>query len=338
MQTPFHKEGGFSLIEALVAVLVLSLSLMAALRLQTWLRLHGDLARERSDAVRLAQQDMEHLRAFEDLAALGRVTSGHAQAASPTTTFTVQRRVAADDLLTTSVATVSWPQRGNGEQQVALMSSVARLSPVYSAALALPPQDHVLASRRPLPFGARTLLDGRIVFKPSRLGTVAWLLDTSTGDITTQCQVTPSLDPRALRSADLSQCALFTARLVRGYIRFSLSSPPDPLQANDTPLPLSVQAGESRCEIDAITHGEERYLAYACATRAGSPPPAVQLAPQGWAFGLTASTFRACRYGAAPLMPTPSPQNYLVIRGDLACPSAVPPHNGEPVVTVQQQP
>lgn len=329
-----RDEDGFSLVEALVAVLVLSLSLMAALRLQTWLRLSGDLARERSDAVRLAQQDMERSRAFADLAAFDAIASGQTQTTSPTTTFTLQRRVSGDDTLKTRLATVTWPQRGSGEQQVVLVSSVARLAPVYSAALALPPQDHVLTARRPLPFGARVLPDGRIAFKPSRDSVIAWLLDTSTGDITTQCNVPPSLDTRDLRSADLTQCAPFAARLVRGYIRFSLASTPDPLQANDPPLPMTVQADETRCDTELIASGAERYIAYACAIPIGRPALAPRLVPQGWAFGVTSAAFRACRYETV----SHGPQNYLVIRGDQACPSAVPPHNGEPVVTVQQQP
>ena len=48
------SQRGATLIEALVALLVMSLSLLAATKLQSWLQLHADLARERSDAVRLA--------------------------------------------------------------------------------------------------------------------------------------------------------------------------------------------------------------------------------------------------------------------------------------------
>ncbi len=66
---PTGRQCGTTLIEALVAFLVLSVGMLTIARMQTQLRAGSDLARQRSEAVRLAQEDIESLRAFAVLAA-----------------------------------------------------------------------------------------------------------------------------------------------------------------------------------------------------------------------------------------------------------------------------
>lgn len=334
-----HQQGA-SLVEGLVALLVLSLSLVATVRLQTWLRQHSDLARERSEAVQLAQQALETQRGFPDLTAFDRDPPRDASASTNAATFRLRHDTALDEGLKTARVTVHWQPRSGDEQQLQLASSTARLAPAYSALLDVPPQDRVLGNQRVSGTGARTFPDGRSVVKPTAESRIAWVIDNASGEIQLQCTVAASAQARDLRLEELPGCEPFTARLVRGFIRFAVSATPDPLRANDAPLQLSVQAGTQRCESELIAADGERYIAYACAvTSAGTEPT---LVPQGWAFGLTAATFKACRYTASGR----APRNYLVIRGDLDCPSAVPPHdpqhdpqhNGAPVVTVQHQP
>lgn len=156
MKTP-HLERGSTLIEALVAMLLLSLSIVAATRLQSSLRLNGDTARERSEAVRHAQRDLERLRSFENLAVFDEGRAVHNDIEARTSTFRLQRDVVEHAGFKTLRDTVRWNPRAGVAQEVQLVTGVARLSPVYSAALALPPQDSTLAVRRQLPFGARAL-------------------------------------------------------------------------------------------------------------------------------------------------------------------------------------
>lgn len=327
-----HQQGA-SLIEALVALLVLSLSLVATVRLQTWLRQHSDLARERSEAVQQAQRTLEGQRGFRDLAAFDRPP---ARETETDTIYRVQHDTAMRDGLKTEQVTVRWQHRGGADQHVQLTSSMARLAPIHSALLDVPPQDTVLAVQRVLPTSSHTYPDGRSVVKPTAHSRVAWVVNGATGEIERQCRVAVSSQARDLRLDELSTCEAFTARLVRGFIRFALSNTPDPLHANDTPLQLTVQAAGQRCESEAIAHDGERYVAYACAVSTADTTTDTEpmLVPQGWAFGTTAATFKACRYPGSPR----APHNYLVIRGDIACPSAVTPHNGAPVATVQHQP
>lgn len=334
MNTTRHqRQRGATLIEGLVALLVLSLSLVATVRLQGWLRQHSDLARERSEAVLQAQAALEARRGFHDLAAFDRGTPSESDGRLSATAFHLQHERSLDEGLETAHVTVRWQPRSGEEQQLELASGVARLAPVYSALLEVPPQDRVLAARRALPTAARVLPDGRRVIQPVAGSRVAWVVNGVTGEIEQQCRVAAASHPRGLEADDLTDCEPFNARLVRGFIRFALSATPDPLHANDAPLQLGVQAAGERCETETVAGDGERYVAYACAMPVGQPRDVEpSLVPQGWSFGLDAGTFKACRY------PGVAPRNYLIVRGDLACPSADPPHNGAPVVTVQHQP
>lgn len=330
--TARRSQRGASLVEGLVALLVLSLSLVATVRLHNWLRQHSDLARERGQAVVHAQRALERQREFRDLAAFDSATPRDSTSGTGATTFRLQHDTELRAGLKTSHVAVHWQHRGDTEHQLQLASGTARLDPAYSALLEVPPQDKVLAHARMEYAGARTFPDGRSIVKPTASSRIVWIVDSATGEIQRQCTAAASAQARDLRLDELANCEPLSARLVRGFIRFALSATPDPLHANDAPLQLSVHAAARGCESEAIASDGERYVAYACAVTSADAEPA--LVPQGWALGLTAATFKVCRYPTSAR----APRNYLVIRGDLACPSAVPPHNGAPVVTVQHQP
>ena len=327
MTTRPRHQRGITLVESLVGLLLLSMGLLGALRLQTWLRLNADIARQRTEAVRLAQQDMEQLRAFANANAFDEIASQRSETRDTSSAFTLTRTISPEGALKSSQVSVSWPDRGGATQAIQLHSSIVGLAPIYSAALSLPPQDMTLAPRRHLPAGARQLIDGRSVLKPSSHSNVAWIINNATGQVTAQCSVPPTLAARDITEADLRSCSSLVAVLLRGYIRFSLGPRPDAAQPNDQPLALTlVPAG---CEIETVTR-PERYLAYTCLVPSRSTDP-LRIVPEGWAFGATASTFKACRYTGAP-------QNYLVIRGDASCPAVVTQHNEVSLATAQYQP
>ena len=68
-----RRQRGISLLEALLAFVVLSFGMLALGKLQSHLRLQADIARQQSQAVRLAQQDIERLRAYSVLTGGGGV-------------------------------------------------------------------------------------------------------------------------------------------------------------------------------------------------------------------------------------------------------------------------
>jgi Tfp pilus assembly protein PilV len=324
---------GITLVEALVGVLLLSLGLLGALRLQSWLRLNGDVALQRSEAVRIAQQDMEQVRGFTDAATFDAIANQRNETAR-STRFTLDRTVSAERSIKNSLVAVSWQDRSGSTQTVQLRSSLNGLSPVYSAVLALPPQDMTLSPHRHLPTSARRLGEGRSVIKPSAGSNVAWIIHNATGEVSAECSVPTTLAARDITEADLTRCTELTARLLRGYIRFSLGPVPDAHHANDAPIALTLTPARARCETEQVRHAGERYLAYTCLLPVGATEP-LRIEPTGWAFGATATTYKACRYTHA----NPSaPHNYLVIRGDAACPGSQPQHNGVSVTTVQHQP
>ncbi len=64
---PRTAQSGFTLIEVLIAVIVLAVGLIAMARFQATVLQGSSLARERSEAVALAEQKIEQLRNYRDL-------------------------------------------------------------------------------------------------------------------------------------------------------------------------------------------------------------------------------------------------------------------------------
>ena len=69
MRNMTPTERGFTLIEALIALVVMSLGMLTFAAVQARLRTHSDVAKQRSEAVRIGQENIENLRAFGSLAA-----------------------------------------------------------------------------------------------------------------------------------------------------------------------------------------------------------------------------------------------------------------------------
>ncbi|HEY4067666.1 MAG TPA: hypothetical protein VGM74_12275 [Burkholderiaceae bacterium] len=138
MRTP-ARQRGTSLFEALIAFLVLSLGMIAVARTQGTLRQDVELARQRSEASRLAQQELERVRAlrpFTAIASASRTVDASAH-------YLVARDIAATSVANAKAAsiTVSWADRGGAAQRIALHSILDGSNPALSGAftLALPP-------------------------------------------------------------------------------------------------------------------------------------------------------------------------------------------------------
>ena len=70
------QQAGFTLLEALIALLVMSFGMMALAGMQLSLSRSGDVAKQRTEAVRLAQQQMEVLRSYASVAAWAALVGG----------------------------------------------------------------------------------------------------------------------------------------------------------------------------------------------------------------------------------------------------------------------
>lgn len=253
-----HRIGGSALLESLIAFLVLSLGMLTVTRLQTHLRLQADVSRQRSEAVRLAQADLETLRGFAVLqSAPGK--AAYAEIATQThvvnaadgyasqTEYRVERQIDAAASLHAKSATVTvgWTDLGGSAQQVVLQSIIAATDPSFSGALAL--ARGTVTSTGPydrsgrIPLAAKDLGDGRSVFKPVSNGSVALLMDNANGRVTGRCtSVDPAIVTADLTLAALAGCDANPGLLLSGKVRFTSSSPPNLGQAREPPLPLSM--------------------------------------------------------------------------------------------------
>lgn len=413
MNTPMHRrQRGTTLLEGLVALLVLSLGMFSVARVQTQLRLNADTARQRSEAVRLAQEDLERLRAFSVVAATAgarafadivdaTTTVDAASGLASNTRYQVTRTVTdaqAPQARNATVA-VSWADRTGTEHRVVLDSVISGSNPAYSGALhvapALAATARVNGRSIHIPRIARNLGNGSSAFKPVGNGTLALVLDNTTGQVTARCTgVNAALSTAQLTPADLTACVALPGQLLSGVVRFSISGPPVAGQANDVPQALSVAlslsggtypaapqcaseamktvsiAGDSGPRLQAVpidatpaslglgawTETGDRHVAYHCVVTplAGSGvwSGRLNLVPAGWTLGTGPDDRRVCRYSAdldgsgavdanaehpAAYTAVDGPlahQNFLVIKGDEACPAGSPVQlagNGAPV-------
>jgi Tfp pilus assembly protein PilV len=248
-------QRGTSLIEALIAFLVLSLGMLAAASLQMHLRLNAELTRQRAETVRLGQEDMEQLRAYAAVTAAPGVPSYEAIASATTeaggdasgTRFTVARQVdpAALAHARTASVTVSWADRAGSAQNVVLHSMVAEANPAYSGALAIPPSGSPVRGAYGrsvgIPLAARDLGDGRSVLKPIEGGTAALVFDNRAGLVIGRCTgIDPATTTGALTPAALAGCDGSVGTLLSGVVRFSTDAAPNPAAANAAALTLSL--------------------------------------------------------------------------------------------------
>lgn len=104
---------GFTLIEALIALLVLSFGMLAIAGFQVTLTRSSDIAKQRSEATRLAQEKMEELRAYGQVAADAAVPPAHrfnyTENVVSSTVATPERPAVGPDIITSNATfTRTW--------------------------------------------------------------------------------------------------------------------------------------------------------------------------------------------------------------------------------------
>lgn len=262
------KQGGVTLIEAMVAMVIMAFGMVALIGLQSNLRRSGDLAKQRGEAVRIAQQRIEQLRdysvrssaeaasapagvkAYQDIATLndpvnaGDANSNASYMLSQTVTPWVEASTATETMKGVSI-NVSWLDRAGETQFIETHAFIASADPGLSGSLTVPPVSTPL--RRPadrdsaIPTGAKDLGNKTSVFKPQVEGTVAWVFNNLTGVVIGKCTVPIGTPTSALTAADVDSCRNNTVGfLLRGFIRFSDSASPDSDQPSSQALPLDM--------------------------------------------------------------------------------------------------
>lgn len=360
-----RRQQGAALVQALIAFAVLSLGVLGTAKLQAELRRHADMARQRSEAVRLAQADMESARAAtRPEARHAAFTPGTDRAGN--TSFSLVRSVAASDVPRTTEVAVSWVDRSGTTQRIALPSIVDE-TPVFLSAALLMRRDAPalrLATGRAvsIPAFARDLGTGRSAFKPNEAGTIAWVVDNATGLVVARCdRVRSDVATRDLDASRLGDCTSIRGLLLSGTVRFSLSALPDARRPRDKSLPLDIRlvltdppkTDKPLC----VTEQHEWDVAYHCVVFTLPWSGRSEIVPIGWTLGSGSTDLKACRYSAdqdgsgavdsndehpdeykrvdRALMQ----QNFLMVMGDQACPApAKAGSDFADFATVQHQP
>jgi type IV pilus modification protein PilV len=242
-RTHRKNSNGVSLVEALIALLVVAVGVVGLLKFQSNSRLNSDVARQRTEALKLAQNDIEQMRsatAAADIQSANRTVAPDASNA----TFQVAREIIASAAASKTVqVTVSWTDRSAAAQQVVISSLISAQPTALTGALAVA---HRSADALPLngrsadiPAPAHDLGDGRSVLKLDSTQSDVYVFDKRSGRITSSCSGVQR-QTRQIVVGDLTSCTTIAAVLLRGQVRFSLTAPPDAARPVDAPLALSM--------------------------------------------------------------------------------------------------
>lgn len=235
-----RRQSGVSLIEALLALVVMALGMLGVVGVQATLRANGDLSRQRAEAVRLAQESIEEWRSFarlETQAGLDYtdvVSDAGAVNVTPlgaNTSYLRTRTVDAASFpgVKSLSVTVEWADRSgvnlnaNGtNQRVLLHTAVARVAPEVSMSLSVPAQG--MPARQPqgrhvaIPPGAVMQNNGTSKFVPPGQPpgqTTTIVFNNLSGRISSLCT-----DP--LNNAS---CTAIKAQLLSGFVRTTSGDP-----------------------------------------------------------------------------------------------------------------
>lgn len=281
---------GISLIEAVVALAVMAFGMLAYVGLQSTLRFNSDVAKQRSEAVRIGQQAIEEWRAYavvetdpprrayDDLAvgvlAPPRVIAGE------NATFTLQRTVVdaaatAEALLRGAAprmkaltVDVSWQDRNGDAQSVRLSTTIAASPPELAGTLAVPgmtgPQHLPQGRNAGVPATAKDLGGGLSGYKPPGAGGAAtvFVFNNATGVIVGLCNGVET-EQNLLSADDVSACTNNANGLpLSGFVRFATGwAQPTAAQAEDptsASLNLTVQIA-----LTSVGHAVPDHLCFA---------------------------------------------------------------------------
>jgi Prokaryotic N-terminal methylation motif len=362
---------GVSLIEALVALAIMAFGMLGVVGMQASLRFNADVSRQRSEAVRLAQEEVERLRNFSALSPTAGtfafddiISSTPASVSLPgasnttyTRTTTVVSSGLADPLMKRVTVSVVWLDRraasSSDLQTVTLNTIIAGVAPELAGSLSVPGDQ--AATQRPLerhpaiPPGAVNRGDGTSTFTPGS-STAVWVFNNATGLITEIC--TPI-------------CVPVTAWLLSGFIQFAVTGPPTPEVAESpsdaaiTTVGVSVNAtAPSAVTVICPVAVSSTFLTYYCAvpasagTRRWSGRSVLTGIPLATSLAdASMGRFKVCRYTSDATTDTPpggnaahpldyvivttslSNQNFLVIKaGDGTTAYGCPGDGPEPLV------
>ncbi len=284
MVTRFARRRGVALIEALIALAIMAFGMLAIVGMQGTLRQNSDLSRQRAEAVRVAQQEIERVRAYALLAdpdpskntfsaiaarsdvSVAATVGGNAQYTLNTRVFEGAGVPRLEDNLPNLKSMrvdVGWTDRNGEAQNVRLSTAVHGVAPELAGTLSVPPNGFptsTLGGRNgSIPWNAVPLGDGQSGFIPPQPagGTVAWRFDNASG-VLEVCVIVDTSQP--LTQANLRDCS-GRAQLLAGVVNFASNAATqatanDAVRPRGTPFLVQVQVqrtSPSAFLVDAAT-------------------------------------------------------------------------------------
>jgi len=245
MSKTLARTRGVSLIEALVAMAVMAFGMLALVGVQATMRMNNDLSKQRTEATRIATEEIERLRGFlirdADNTAPGtsweEIDSRSLDGYSPpdgigNATYQVTRTVRTDaatvGLRKIVSVVVQWTDRTGTSQSVTLDSVIAGYEPVLAGVLLAPtpPSATNLSGGRhtSIPSAAVDQGNGTSSFAPPGARSITWVFNNLTGVITSRCVSGTCTDIQGL--------------LLAGTVWFDLSRNPSSRLPQGPALPL----------------------------------------------------------------------------------------------------
>ncbi len=225
---------GVSLIEAIVALAVMGFGMLGIAAMQGGLRQNSDVARQRAEAVRLASDAIEEMRAYAVVNSVtGRVSYADIVTGVPATQLNLPNTVNGINAVFTRQVTVTdspaqnrktvevrvtWVDRadhsGGTTQEVRLATEIHRTPPELAGALIVPATGTMTQNpgrrHRSIPPQATANANGTSTFTPPGAPPgLVWVFNNNTGNLQQACP--PSQVP----------CLTNNGRLLSGYISFA---------------------------------------------------------------------------------------------------------------------
>jgi Tfp pilus assembly protein PilV len=356
---------GISLIEAVVALAVMAFGMLAYVGVQSSLRFNSDVAKQRSEAVRIAQEAIERWRAYSavepmagqtDYAAVATVVPAAPVPGQATNTDFWLTRTVVDAATTPSaprmktlVVDVGWQDRNGEAQSVRLSTTIAASPPELAGTLSVPSAGGPLrlpqGRQADIPAVATDIGGGRSAFRPPGAGAaVVWLFDNLSGVITSVCNF-PGADLSQLVPAN--NCVNAPSWLISGFVRFSLGEHPNAAAPIGEQIALGMEAvavgvglADGECIVAPVQDPKLTYTRYVCRVRQGADT--TWTGTTRLTLPLDLGQYDVCRYanGAAGNANHPlvylrldrplGNQNFLVVSEGVACPAGTLPHQPPP--------
>lgn len=331
MHTPtlITRARGVSLVEALVALAVMAFGMLALVGVQGTMRLNSDLAKQRTEAMRIASEDIARLRTFTTIEpVVDQVNPSYDEIVGKTVdsypspngignaSYRVVRTVNPVAGTPQKVVTVqvSWTDRTNTLQSVTLDSAISATEPKLGALLAMQVLGTAGNQRSgrhvTIPIDAIDMMNGTSRFVPPGASDVAWYFDNLSGE---------------MKVCNAAGSGCVTATLLSGTVLYQLAAnQPSSADAEKPQGPaLNLAAGPQSLELAAARDAGSQARCYAQQYSAAELTARVSIdyfcavTPEkvtGWGgqinprpvnsagtvvnFATDAANYRSCRYTA----------------------------------------